>query len=197
MTSIYFVRHAEPNFNNHDDMTRELSPKGMEDRKLVTHFLADKSVDVMLSSPFKRAVDTIKDFAEIYGHKIEIIDDFRERSVGNCWIEDFNSFRKRQWEDFDFKLADGEALNEVQQRNVSALNNVLQQYSNKTIVIGSHGTALSTIINYYYPSFQFAEFEKINMLMPWIVHFMFEGKQCTRIEQYDLFEGNRNEITRI
>lgn len=34
MTNIYFIRHAEPNFNNHDDETRELTEKGMNDRHL-------------------------------------------------------------------------------------------------------------------------------------------------------------------
>ena len=63
MTNIYFVRHAEPNYNNHDDLTRELSPKGMTDRELVTAFLADKQVDIVLSSPYKRAVDTVTHFA--------------------------------------------------------------------------------------------------------------------------------------
>ena len=63
MTRVYFVRHAEPNYDNHDDMLRELSPKGMEDRKLVTTFLSDKNIDVVLSSPFKRAVDSVADFA--------------------------------------------------------------------------------------------------------------------------------------
>ena len=28
MTTIYFVRHAEPNYMNHDDMLRELTKKG-------------------------------------------------------------------------------------------------------------------------------------------------------------------------
>ena len=31
MTNIYFVRHAEPNYSNHDDLTRELSTKGLQD----------------------------------------------------------------------------------------------------------------------------------------------------------------------
>ncbi len=25
MTTIYFIRHAQPNFNNHDDLTCELA----------------------------------------------------------------------------------------------------------------------------------------------------------------------------
>ena len=52
---LYFVRHAEPNYENHNDMLRELSNKGMKDRKLVTDFLTDKRVDIVLSSPYKRA----------------------------------------------------------------------------------------------------------------------------------------------
>ena len=27
MTTVYFVRHAQPNYENHDDLTRELTEK--------------------------------------------------------------------------------------------------------------------------------------------------------------------------
>ena len=55
MTTVFFVRHAEPNYKNHDDLTRELSAKGMKNRRLVTYFLQAKKIDVILSSPYKRA----------------------------------------------------------------------------------------------------------------------------------------------
>ena len=148
MTTVYFVRHAQPNYENHDDMLRELTPKGMEDRKLVTKFLEDKKVDLVLSSPYKRAADTVRDFADTNGLKIGIVEDFRERRIDSVWIEDFNSFCKKQWDDFSYKLSDGESLAEVQERNIAALNKVLEEHAGKTIVVGSHGTALSTIINY-------------------------------------------------
>lgn len=188
MTTVYFVRHAEPNYENHDDMSRELSYKGLEDRKLVTDFLMNKQIDVVLSSPYKRAVDTVRDFAEIKGIGVSIIEEFKERRVDSGWIEDFNSFCKRQWEEFDYKLSDGECLKEVQDRNIMALNRVLEQYRNKNIVVGSHGTALSTIINYYDKSFGYADFDRIRYLMPWIVEFTFEGKKCINIQKYNLFE---------
>ena len=147
MTKVFFVRHAEPNYNNHNDALRELSPKGMEDRKLVTQFLLDKQIDVVISSPYKRAIDTVAHFAENYGYSIRIMDDFRERRVDSCWIEDFTEFSKKQWSDFTYKLSDGECLKEVQDRNIAALTEVLEKYPGKNIVIGSHGTALSTILN--------------------------------------------------
>ncbi len=96
--NIYFVRHAEPNYNNHEDAERELSEKGMEDRKRVTAFLCDKEIDLVVSSPFRRAVDTIRDLAEKKGLEIELIEDFRERRVDSGWIEDFQSFAKMQSE---------------------------------------------------------------------------------------------------
>ena len=80
-TNVYFIRHAEPNYDNHDDMTRELSEKGLKDRVLVTEFLKDKQIDAVLSSPFKRAVDTVRDFAEKSGLEIEVVEDFRERRI--------------------------------------------------------------------------------------------------------------------
>jgi len=188
LTTIYFVRHAEPNYENHDDMLRELTAKGLEDRKLVTKFLADKNVDVILSSPFHRSIDTVRHFADSKGLEIAIIEDFRERRIDSVWIEDFNGFCKKQWEDFTYKLSDGECLAEVQERNISALNQVIKEYAGKTIVVGSHGTALSTIVNYYDNSFGYADFEKIRGLMPWVVEFTFDGRKCLGMKQYNLFE---------
>ncbi|MGI6315203.1 MAG: histidine phosphatase family protein [Christensenellales bacterium] len=59
MTKVYYVRHAEPNYDNHNDILRELTLKGLKDRKKVTLFLADKEIDIIVSSPFKRAIETI------------------------------------------------------------------------------------------------------------------------------------------
>jgi 2,3-bisphosphoglycerate-dependent phosphoglycerate mutase len=93
-----------------------------------------------------------------------------------------------QWNDFTYKLSDGECLQEVQTRNMSALQQVLNKYAGKNIVVGSHGTALSTIINYYDHSFGYNDFEKIKNVMPWIVEFVFDEKtKCIMIKEHDLF----------
>ena len=188
MTHVYFIRHAEPNYKNHDDQTRELTEKGMKDRVLVTDYLKDKMIDVVLSSPYKRAVDTVKDFADKYNLHIKSVHDFRERKIDSIWIEDFQTFSRRQWADFNYKYSDGEALNEVQKRNISALNAVLMEYQNKNIVVGSHGTALSTIINYYDSSFGYDDFERIKSLMPWVVKFTFQNTDCIGIDKINLFD---------
>lgn len=181
MTTIYFIRHAEPDYNNHDDFTRPLTDKGRRDAKQLAKYFEDKQIDMVLSSPYCCAVETVKGIAEMIHSEVIIIEDFRERKVDSCWIEDFNGFVKKQWEDFDYKLSDGECLREVQQRNIVALHKVLVEYPNKKLVIGSHGTALSTILNYYDSSFGYDDFNKIRALMPWVVKMSFEAEQCIEI----------------
>lgn len=189
MTTVYFVRHAQPNYDNHDDLTRELSPKGLQDRLLVRDLLHNVPVDAVLSSPYKRAVDTVQPLADQHGLTIRTVEDFRERCITDAWIEDFNSYCRAQWADFNYKFPGGESLQEVQRRNVAALQTVLQEYAGQTVVIGSHGTALSTIINHYDPAFGYEGFEGIRRLMPWVVRFTFEEAQCVEIRFFDVFHG--------
>ena len=146
----------------------------------------------MLSSPYKRAIDTVKDFADKNSLEIKIIPDLRERKIDSCWIEDFKSFSMHQWEDFDFKLSGGESLNEVQKRAIGALNEIINTYRGKNIVIGGHGTAISTIINYYDRSFGYEGFESIRCLLPFIAKLTFIEDKCAGIEIIDLFKDKEN-----
>lgn len=182
MNKIYFVRHAKPDFSVHDDLTRPLTDKGIIDSKKLCEFLKEKSINKIYSSPYKRAIDTIKELAQNLNIKIEVVDDFRERKISNIWIEDFNKFSKSQWENFEYKLNDGESLNEVQSRNIKALHKILNENSNQNIVIGTHGTALSTIINYYDKTFDYLSFTKIKDIMPFIVCMEFEKTNVLNID---------------
>ena len=189
MTTIYFVRHAKPNYQNHNDRLRELTEKGLEDSRSVTAFLSDKKIDLILSSPYRRAIDTIKNFADKNEMPILIVDDFRERKVDTAWVDDFESFCKSQWEDFNFKLPGGESLKEVQSRNIRALKKILQKYKGKNIVIGTHGTSLSTIIHYFNPAFGYEDFQEIRNFMPWILQFDFFANDFISMREYRLYKN--------
>ena len=188
MTTIYFIRHAQADNTNRDGRNRPLTEKGMADRWLVTDFLQDKSIDAVLSSPFKRAVDTVADFADRSGFEIEIIEDFRERRSDSDWVRDtdFWPFIERQWANFSYKLSDGECLADVQDRNIAALNEALEKYKNKNIAIGTHGTALSTIINYYDSTYGFDDFMAMVDIMPWVVRMSFDDNSCAGMSMIDL-----------
>ena len=189
MTTIYFIRHAQADNTNNDNRNRPLTEKGLVDRTLVTDFLKDKEIDVIISSPYKRAVDTISDFAELVGIEIEIIEDLREREAASerfTSINDFSSYKKMQWNDFNYKISNGESLSEVQARNIDAIGNIINKYRNKNIVIGTHGTALSAIINYYDNTYGFDEYKAMEMIMPWVVKMDFENSDCIGIEKIEV-----------
>lgn len=194
MKTVWFVRHAQPNYENHVDSERELTPKGLKDAKLVTDFFADRPIDLLLCSPYRRSEETIAGLAETHGLPIQVVDDFRERKVGEAWIENFDAFAQKQWEDFSYHLPGGESLKEVQARNIRALKMVFRQRPDaRNIAIGSHGTALSTVIQYYQPSFGYGDFVRLAK-MPWVVEFQFEGESCRRIVSHDLFAGTRESL---
>ena len=190
MTNVYFIRHAESDNSVRDGRIRPLTEKGLSSRALVTEFLKDKNIDVVLSSPFKRAVDTVFEFADKNGFEIEIIEDFREQKSSSDMRRDnlnFRSFLEQQWANFTYVFSDGECLLEVQKRNINALNNVLTEYNGKNIVIGTHATALSVIINHYDSAYGFKDFEEIENKLPWAVRMIFDDLNCVEINKTDLF----------
>ena len=166
-----------------DDRNRPLTKEGLEDALKVRDFLSDKNIDVFISSPYRRSVESIEKAAEYYAKQIETDERLRERKAGID--SNNNEMLKRRWTDFTFAEPEGESIGAVQKRNIEALEEILERYSGKTIVIGTHGTALSSIINYYDSSFDCDSFLRIINFMPYIVKMEFEGK--TRVSQEDVF----------
>lgn len=183
MTTIYFVRHCKPDAKIQDDRNRPLTDEGLADSQQVLEILKDKNIDIFISSPYKRSYDSIKKAADYYGKNIITDERLRERKAGKN-SNNHEMFKKR-WSDLSFAEEDGESIGAVQKRNIEALNEILEQYPDKTIVIGTHGTALSSILNYYDSSFNGDSFMKIIDLMPYIVKMEFEGK--TNISKEDIF----------
>ncbi len=187
-TNVYFVRHAKPDASIKDDRIRPLTEKGMEDTRLVTEVLSGKKVEKIYSSPYKRAYDTVNDFAQKNRLEISILEGFRERKVEDVWIDDFKTFSLNQWNDFDFKLHKGECLREVQERNIYALKEVLKENPGRSVAVGSHGTALSTIINYFDSDFKYEGFWSIIDKMPLIICFKFHNNEFLGMEEIFRFE---------
>jgi len=191
MTTVYFARHAEADNTNRDSRARPLTEKGIADRALVTGYLQGKHIDAVLSSSYKRAVDTISDFAEKQGLPVIQIEDFRERRGDSIRLTDAEHLAliERQWADFSHTFSDGECLAEVQERNIAALNEALLTYQDKNIAIGTHGMALSTIINYYNPAYGYEDFMAMVDLTPWIVKMTFDGTALIEMEMTDLLHS--------
>lgn len=181
MTKVYFVRHAQPEYNHEDDNTRPLTEEGLNDRKLVLDTIKDQDIDCFYCSPYKRSLDTIQDAADYYQMDIQTDDRLREREKGPNG-NNLGMFQKR-WADHDYHEEGGESIRMVQSRNIEALKEILTQNEGKNIVIGTHGTALSSILHYYNPNFSCDDFLRIIDWMPYIVEMDFEGQELISITE--------------
>lgn len=173
MTKIYFVRHAQPEHDWEDDRTRPLTGEGRRDSAIVFEFLKDKHIDAFYSSPYKRSVDTIADSADFFGKDIITDEDLREREKGENG-NNHGMFHKR-WADHNYHEEGGESIAMVQKRNMRALTEILRDNIDKEVVVGTHGTALSTILNFYDKSFGCDDFLRIVDRMPYVIELDFEG----------------------
>ena len=173
MTKIYFVRHAQPEHAWEDDRTRPLTGEGKKDSAIVFEFLKDKHIDAFYSSPYKRSMDTIADSADFFGKDIITDEDLREREKGENG-NNHGMFHKR-WADHNYHEEGGESIAMVQKRNMRALTEILRDNIDKEVVVGTHGTALSTILNFYDKSFGCDDFLRIIDRMPYVIELDFEG----------------------
>ncbi|MBQ9460606.1 MAG: histidine phosphatase family protein [Clostridia bacterium] len=182
MTHIYFVRHAQPDYRSGVNRTFPLSDEGMEDRHKALAVLKNVSFDRAVSSPYRRSIDTIMPLVESMGLELTLDERLRERDNAGGSSNSREMFRKR-WADHDFCEEGGESIRSTQERNVAALNDILTNYAGETILVGTHGTALSTIINYYRPEFGFEQFLRIIDFMPYVLHCTFDGVQLAGMEE--------------
>lgn len=184
MTRIYFVRHAQPDHKWEDDRTRPLTDEGKQDAEIVLEFLSNKEIDAFYSSPYKRSYDTIAATAAFYGKEIITDERLRERECGADGNMFGNGLLKKRWENNDFHEEGGESINMVRKRNMEALGDILSENADKRIVIGTHGTALSSILSFYNAAFGLKDFLRIVDWMPYVVELTFDGDKLLSIEEH-------------
>lgn len=183
-TRVYFIRHAQSDRSFHDERTRPLTPEGMADTEKIIPVLKDKGITRIISSPYTRTIQTVEKLSKALELEIVTDDDLRERNAGKWHGDRFFDFVERQWADFNYSIEDGESLRQVQERNIRALKKYLDKYNGQTLAIATHGTALSTIINYYFPEYGFKDFLKIADLMPLVLRSDFsDNGKCLSVKE--------------
>ena len=154
MKTIYVMRHSEPlkpiSINNKDYLQIQNEKWGLtingeklaEKKSQLNEFA---NFDMVISSNYVRAISTAKYFTK---DKLFIDDNFGERKFGiNNWDELPKDFGKKQFDDFNYKLPNGESINEVIEREYNSLINILNNYYDKKILIVGHATALASLLS--------------------------------------------------
>lgn len=158
-TIVYLVRHSEP-FKPHrgiEDVKEDVlfsnikTPLSVNGEKIAEEKSLDKefdNLDAVWSSNYVRTMSTAKYFAHRNNLKVNVSDKFGERIHGiSSWDELPKDFEIHQFEDENYKLGNGESQKEVRERIYFGLNELLNMYKGKRILIVGHSTATAYLLS--------------------------------------------------
>ncbi|NMH67493.1 histidine phosphatase family protein [Bacillus sp. RO3] len=185
VTRLYFVRHAHSVYTP-DELTRPLSEKGKRDAEQMTERLLKERIDVVCSSPYRRAVQTVEGLARHLDVEIVMLEEVRERTLSNMPVKDFDEAISSVWADPDFSLEGGESNSAAQKRGVQGIFKMLEEYNGKNIAIGTHGNIMVLIMNYFDGAYDVECWKELEM--PDVYCLTFHEKTLRNIKRIEATE---------
>ena len=170
----FVIRHAEsrPDRNIPQDEW-PLSGKGREQAEVLRAQMFDHGIKRIYSSPYPRAVETVRPLADALGIEIEIRNDLRERRLAIGKIDDWRGELEKTWREFDYALPSGESSRACQQRMTSCVLDILRTTDASRVAICSHGNAIALLLNSIDPTFLFAQWAE--MRNPHVYHLVWDA----------------------
>ena len=154
LKTIYLIKHSGPfvNIKNYEDYENVLwedynrnmilSTEGEKRAEELCNIEELDNVDRIFTSNSVRAIATAKYLAEKNNIKIELDKRIDERIFGVETLNDLpKDFNKLSFDDKNFKMEKGESFNEVDSRFINFINDLLEQDSNKNVLV-IHGLIL-------------------------------------------------------
>jgi len=156
-TMIYFVRHAHSVFSLENEETRELSERGWADAQKITDIMIKENIQHIISSSYVRALQTVEGLSKYLHKEIELDSRFRERDLAakDHHFEKPLEAMKFVFDNPHFKFPGGESNQEVQERGIGGLKDVVSKYRGKKVAIGIHGNIMTCTLNYFDNKFDF------------------------------------------
>lgn len=149
MLEVVLVRHAHAEWV--PDETRPLSAEGRRDAERLVPLLVSIAPDTLYSSPYVRARQTIEPLAERLALPIEEIEGFRERTLADGAVPDFEGAMLASWQDFSLAFPGGETSSEAQERIHAAFEELTARHATGTVIVATHGNVLALLFNRFDP----------------------------------------------
>ena len=158
-TVVYLIRHSEAtpksnikNISNNDSFQEVnekafLSVSGEKKAEALSKNPVLQNIDAVYSSNYVRALETAKYIALENNTIINVDERLNERKIGKVGEMEWKDFVRSQMKDFDFKLPDGESLNQTKKRMVEAMKNILMFETGNRVAVISHSTALTCLLS--------------------------------------------------
>ena len=110
-------------------------------------------VDVVVSSPVRRTLESAEILGDVLGHPVEVEDGFAEMEFGTWDGLTFAEVAEQYKDEMDVWLGSldhapggGESFRAVEKRVLAARDRVIAEHTGKTIVVVSHVTPIKTLV---------------------------------------------------
>ena len=153
---IYSTRHGQTSYNKQEIVLGttdiELDETGEKQALALAEKISEMNcIDIIIASPMKRAQRTARAVAERCG--LEIVTDERLREWDYGYYEGKSRFTEGFAEnktEFGVRMGkNGESLMQLAHRVYSVLDDIIKNYSDKNVLIVSHGGVCRVIETYF------------------------------------------------
>ncbi|GCE49356.1 2,3-bisphosphoglycerate-dependent phosphoglycerate mutase [Thermosporothrix hazakensis] len=149
---IYIVRHCEALGQAPE---APLSVRGKEQAEELAAFLLQQaSIERIISSPYKRAVDSIAPLARELGLEIELDERLKERVLSAGPLENWLECLRQSFVDVDLCFEGGESGRAAQKRARAVVQEALATPAQSTLLV-SHGNLTALLLHSFDTSYGF------------------------------------------
>ena len=158
MKTLYLIRHCSA---VGQEENASLNKDWIKQSYELCSFLQSKWIEKIVSSPYKRAIDSIKPLSEATNVEIEIDDNLIEKVLSDKNMENWRDKLKESFLDLDIKYEWWESSNEAIKRSQLSIDNALNsKYS--TIAIVTHWALMTLILKVFDNNIWFNEWNTLS-----------------------------------
>jgi len=163
-TTLYFIRHGETSSNKKKirqgvQIDDYLDTQGVLQIQQITKLIEVLKLDILFTSYLKRAEETAALINQSLKEPIQILHDFRlrERNFGSLsgktqeeWDRILPNNRELEAvQNYDYRPFGGESVEDVRQRSVSAILDMIENYDHKNIGIITHNGVIRLLLFHF------------------------------------------------
>jgi broad specificity phosphatase PhoE len=150
MLEILLIRHGETAWNAAEifrgRISIGLSEDGLKQVEKLAEYLRQKKISAVFCSPLKRALETAEPLARQHELSARPVDGLTDLDFGKWEGQSIEIVKTQYKEIYELwrerpdlaKIPDGESLQEARQRSLNALNKIIADCKQGTIVIVTH-----------------------------------------------------------
>ncbi|HEX5201463.1 MAG TPA: histidine phosphatase family protein [Actinoplanes sp.] len=165
-TEVILVRHAAsvpPTADGPGQLTRPLTRDGLRQARAWVDTLIAPRPAAVWSSPYRRAIQTVRPVANALGLPVRTRWDLREWDDGLPYTDDWISHYAESWADPARARPDGESLDQLTARACAALRELAGAHRGQVALVAGHGTFIARALSGFGAPVDWAFWQRMSM----------------------------------